>query len=249
MAKQDWIFEPTARWIRTTYAGETIADSKQAMLMIESRTELNYYFPKEGVRLDLLEESDQEEKSSDRGTRKYWNLKMGEKIIEKVAWTYEPKENRPDFSGYIALSWNAMDHWYEEEEEVFDEPRNPYYRVDTILSSRHVEVFVDGTKIADTNRPYLVFETQLPTRYYIPQEDIHFEYLTPTETQTVCPYKGFASYYNVEVNGSRYANILWTYRDPIAEAPKLKGMLAFWPEKDEHIQIFVDGKLENPKTN
>ena len=247
MAKQVWTFEPTGRWIRATLKGETITDSKRAMLMIESRGEQDYYFPVEDVRLNLLEESNDVETSGYRGARKFWNLKLGEQVIEKVAWTYEPKENRPDFNGYIAFAWNAMEHWYEEEEEVFLHPRNPYHRVDTIQSSRHVEIFVDEVKVADTTRPYLLFETSLPTRYYIPKDDVQMEHLTPTDTQTICPYKGFASYYNVKANGGTYADIVWTYPDPIPEAPKLKDTLAFWPEKDKRIQIFVGGELKEPK--
>ena len=247
MAIQPWTFEPTERWIRATLNDAIIVDSRSAMLMIESRGELDYYFPVEDVRLDLLAESDDLERSGYRGTRKFWNLRLGEQVIEKAAWTYQPKENRPDVSGYIALAWNAMDHWYEEEEEVYYHPRNPYHRVDTAPSSRHVEVFVDGVKVADTTHPYLLFETQLPTRYYVPQEDVQLQHLTPTDTQTICPYKGFASYYDVKVNGDSYADIVWTYPDPISEAPKLKGKLAFWPEKDKRIQILVDGETKDPK--
>lgn len=247
MAKQIWKFEPTERWIRATLNGETIADSKRAMLMIESTGELDYYFPVEDVRLDLFAESDEVETSGYRGTRKFWDLKLDEQVIEKAAWTYELKDKRPDFSGYIALAWKAMEHWYEEEEEVFYHPRSPYHRVDTIPSSRRVEVFVDGVKVADTTRPYLLFETNLPTRYYIPPDDVRMGYLNPTDTQTICPYKGFAGYYNVRVNGNTYTDIVWAYPDPIPEVPKIKGLLAFWPEKDKRIQIFVDGELKAPK--
>ncbi len=244
MANQSWIYEPTSRWIRASYDGKIVANSKKSMLMIESSVELDYYFPKEDIRLDLLEVSDHVE-ISDRGKRIYWNLKLGETIIEKAAWTYEKHENRPDFRGYIAITWHKMDHWHEEEEEVFDEPRNPYYRVDTIKSSRHIEVFIEGIKIADTRSPNIVFETHLPTRYYIPKEDVQLEHLIPNNTKTVCPYKGFASYYDVKINKNKYENIVWTYLNPIPEAPKLKNMLAFWPEKDKRLQIFVDGELKN----
>ena len=70
-------------------------------------------------------------------------------------------------------------------------------------------------------------------------------YLTPSETHSVCPYKGFASYYDLRVNGETYADAVWTYPDPIPEAPKLKGLLAFWPEKDKRIQIVVDGQVQS----
>ncbi len=237
------IYEPTDRWIRAAIGNETIADSKRAMLMIESQTELDYYFPPEDIHLEVFEESDEAETSDERGTRKFWDLNLGDLKIEKAAWTYKTKQNRPDFNGYIAISWKAIDHWYEEEEEIYDEPRNPYYRVDTIQSSRHVEVLVDGVKLADTKNAYMVFETYLPTRFYIPEEDVSMDSMTPTEKETVCPYKGFANYYNVKVNGNIYENIVWSYFDPIPEAPKLKNTLAFWTEKDKRIQIFVDGDL------
>ena len=242
MAKQVWKFEPTPRWVRGTLNGETIVDSKHAMLMIESPGEVDYYFPFEEVRMDLLEESDYTETSGYRGARRFWNLKVGDKVVENAAWTYEPKDKRPDFTGYLALKWKALDHWYEEEEEILLHPRNPYHRIDTVQSSRHIEVFVDGVKVADTTKPYLLFETNLPTRYYIPESDVKTECLTPSDTQTICPYKGFASYYNVNVNGEPYRDLVWTYPDPIPEAPKLKGELAFWPEKDKRVQIFVDGE-------
>ena len=243
MTKQIWQFEPTGRWLRVIFNRVTIADSKRAMLTMESRGELDYYFPIEDVRMDLLEESTYVEKSGYRGARKFWHVKVGDRMAENAAWTYEPKESRPDFTGYLAFKWKAMDHWFEEEEEVFLHPRHPYHRVDTLPSSRHVEVLVDGVKVADTTRPFLLFETGLPTRYYLPEEDVQKEYLLSSTTHSVCPYKGQARYYSVKVNGNVLQDAAWHYPDPIPEAPKLKGLVAFWPEKDRNrIQILVDGQ-------
>ncbi len=242
MARQVWKFEPTDRWVRATLGGETVADSKHARLMIESPGEVDYYFPLSDVRTDLLEPSDHSERSGYRGIRKFWHVRVGDQVAENAAWTYESKENRPDFSNYVAFRWQAMDHWYEEDEEVFYHPRNPYHRVDTIKSSRHVEVYFDDVKVADTLRPYLLFETNLPTRYYIPMEDVRTEFLRPTDLQTACPYKGFASYYDVTVKGDTFENVVWRYPDPVPEAPKLKGTVAFWAEKDKRIRIVVDGE-------
>ena len=155
---------------------------------------------------------------------------------------YAPQNGRPDFGDYVAIKWDAVDQWYEEDEEVYFHARNPYHRVDMVKSSRHVEVLVDGIKVADTKRPYLLFETSIQTRYYIPKEDVNFDYLTQSESHTICPYKGQASYYNLVVNGETYQDVVWTYPDPIPEAPKLKGQLSFWAEKDKRIQIIVDGQ-------
>ncbi len=243
MSKQLWKFGPTDRWIRATLNDETIVDSKRAILMIEHRGELDYYFPIEDVKPDVLIETDHVETSGYRGQKCFWHLQVGDTFVENAAWTYGQKDGRPDFTGLIAFDWHTFDHWYEEEEEVFYHPRNPYHRVDTIPSSRHVEVFVDGVKVADTKRPYLLFETEIPTRYYIPEANVATQFLSPTDSETMCPYKGFASYYNVTINGETYKDIVWTYPVPIPEIPKIKGLLAFWPEKDSRIQIKVDGEF------
>lgn len=234
--------EPTDRWVRVVLNGETVADSKRALLSLERPGEQDYHFPNEDVREDLLEPSYVMDGRGSRGAKRFWHLRVGDQLRENAVWTYEPKEERPDLSGYLAIKWDAVDHWYEEEEEVVHHPRNPYHRVDTVKSSRHVEVFVDGVKVADTTRPYLLFETSLKPRYYLSAEDVATEYLRPSDLHTICPYKGTASYYHLTVNGETFENVVWTYPEPIPEAPKLKDLLVFWPEKDARIEILVDGE-------
>ena len=242
MAKQVWKWEPTARWIRAERHKITVADTKNAVLVVESPGETDYYFPIDDVRMDLLEPSEYVETSGYRGTKRFWNLRVNGDIVENAAWTYDSLEKRPDFSGYLALNWGAMDHWYEEAEEVFYHPRNPFHRVDYINSTRHVEVMVAGVKVADSTQPLMVFETGLPLRVYVPDADVDMEYLTPVDSQSHCPYKGDASYYDVIVNGESYANTAWYYPTPLPESPRLKGTIAFWPEKDKRIQILIDGE-------
>ncbi|MEZ4656220.1 MAG: DUF427 domain-containing protein [Caldilineaceae bacterium] len=118
-------------------------------------------------------------------------------------------------------------------------------QLDFVTSSQRVQVLVDGVKVADTSSPLLVLEGALPTRYYIPIADVDRQYLAPVDTQTHCPYKGNARYYNVVVRGEIYDNAAWYYPDPIAAAPLLKGAIAFWPEKDPRIQVLVDEKITN----
>ena len=140
-----------------------------------------------------------------------------------------------------------MEHWFEEDEEVFVHPRDPYSRVDTLPSTRHIRVEVDGVTVADSKRPYLLFETGLPTRYYIPPEDVKMDLLQPTDSHTRCPYKGVASYWSVQVGDNIYKDIVWSYPDPIPESPKLEGLLSFYNEK---VDIFVDGVKEvRPQTH
>lgn len=244
MATQKWKFEPTHRKLRVKFNGEVIAETTSAMLMIEHAGELHYYFPQEDVNSDYLAVSDRVEKSGYKGTSTFWDVRVGDEVAEDAAWTYpETKENRPDLSGYIAFVWNKMDAWYEEDEEVFLHPRNPYHRVDSIPSSRHIKIVVDGETVAESNRPILLFETNLPTRYYLPPEDVNHDLLTPTDASSVCPYKGTASYWTVRAGGEDYENIVWGYKNPIAEQPKLENLMAFWVEKDKKIELYVDGEL------
>ena len=241
------IWEPTARHIRAELNGEVIADSTNAMLMRESPYELSYFFPLEDVKIEFLEETDFSKESRVRGPSQHWNVRVGDRVAENAAFTYPTQPaDRPDFTGYIAFDWGAMDHWYEEAEEVFVHPRDPYHRVDTVLGKRHIKVVVDGVTIAETNRPWMLFETGLPTRYYFPPEDVNMGYLEPTDLHTGCPYKGEASYWNIVVDGNVRENVVWGYLDPLPESHRLKGTLAFYNEK---LDIYVDGELEEkPRT-
>lgn len=244
MAKQKWTLEPTYRHIRVMFNDEYIADTKNALLLLDSKFESHYLFPIEDVNMDYLQKSSHETISGYKGTAVHWHVKVGHSVAENAAWAYpETKENRPNIEGYIGFVWNAMDAWYEEDEEVFLHPRNPYHRVDAIQSSRHIRVVVDGVTLADTYNPVLVFETGLPTRYYLPQSDVNMDYLQPTDLVTICPYKGFANYWNIHVNDNIYENVVWSYLDPIPELPKVKQLVAFWLEHSDSIEIYVDDEL------
>ena len=95
-------------------------------------------------------------------------------------------------------------------------------------------------------RPVLLFETGLPIRYYIPQEDIRMDLLSASRAVTHCPYKGAASYWSIKIGDEVRRNVVWGYLDPIEEIPKIKGLLSFFNEK---LDIYVDGALETrPET-
>ncbi len=232
---------PAQRLVRAAFGGEFVAESKNALLVRESGREIDYYFPEADVRQDLLV-SDEAKVTEDRGMMKNWSVKIGERTAEKAAWSYtDLPDGRPDLRGYIAFRWRAMDHWYEEAEEVFAHPRDPYHRVDTLKSSRHIQVVVNGQTVAETERPYVLLETGVIPRYYIHPEDVRMDLLTPTEKHTRCPYKGEASYWTLKVGETVYPDIVWSYLDPLPECPKIKGLLAFYNEK---VEIYVDGERE-----
>ena len=81
--------------------------------------------------------------------------------------------------------------------------RDPFKTVDTRHSSRRVEIEVAGMTVADSTRSVMLFETYLPTRYYLPREDVRMDLLAPTDTASVCAYKGHARYWSAYVGGHR----------------------------------------------
>ena len=100
-------------------------------------------------------------------------------------------------------------------------------------SSAHVEVAVNGTKVAESDRPVLLDETGLPTRYYLRREDVRAELLRPTNFQTTCPFKGQASYWSLQLEGETFDGIAWSYETPIAGAEAIAGLICFYPERVE----------------
>jgi len=141
--------------------------------------------------------------------------------------------------GHLAFYWDRMDAWFEEEEEIFVHPRNPYVRVDVLESTRRVKVLLGGAVLAETRRPRLLFETGRPMRCYLPKEDVRMDLLSPSGTRTRCPYKGAASYWSAEAGGKRAEDIAWSYEEPIPECPRIRGLISFYPERVD--SLLVDG--------
>ena len=244
--KMTAVWEPTYRRVKVEFNGEVIAETHNGMLMIESPYEIHYYFPQEDVRTEFLVDNGVINESKYKGNAQVFSVKVGDKVADDAAWTYpDTKEKRPDMRGYYAFDWHKMDAWYEENEEIIGHPRNPYHRVDTIQSDRHIRIEVEGITVAESTRPVLLFETGLPTRYYIPKDDVTVE-TTPTETHTICPYKGVADYWQFEIDGKDYQDLIWGYHQPFNESLKIKDLVAFY---DEKVDVYVDGELQDrPRT-
>src|SRR5262249_39178570 len=123
------------------------------------------------------------------------------------------------------------------DDEIFVHARDPYKRVDVVNSARPVEVVVGGEVVARTTRARFLYETRLPTRYYIPPADVRMELLTPSDTVTAWPYKGTARYWSVRIGEQAFPDIVWSYPEPIAECPKIKGYLCFFNEQVDEIRL------------
>ena len=213
----DLTYYPISRWIRGMRGQDAIVDSRRAVLVWEPGKKVPIYaFPREDVAL-----------------------------ASGGATTFPARGSAdPDLDGYITIPWDSLDHWFEEDEEVFVHPRDPFVRVDALKSSRHVRVERDGHLLAESDAPILVFETGLPTRYYLPERDVDQSMLADSDLQTGCPYKGSASYRDVLLDGRRHPGLFWYYQAPFREVSAVKGYLAPY---NERVDLIIDGhRQERP---
>jgi uncharacterized protein (DUF427 family) len=230
--------EQTSKRVRAMANGRTVADTLRPLLVVEGYAAV-YYFPPQDVRTDLLESTNHRTECPHRGVAQYWTVKADGRQADRVAWRYdEPPDKRADpLAGRFAFDWDGMDHWFEEDEEIFGHPRDPRHRVDVRASSRRVRVAFAGEEVVRTQRALLVFETDMPTRYYVPVADVRMDLLRPTRTTTTCPYKGQASYWSLAVGDRRAEDAAWAYMDPLPEQPRLRDHLCFYPEKVDALEV------------
>jgi uncharacterized protein (DUF427 family) len=234
--------EPTEKRVRALLGDRAVIDSTRAVLVWEPRRVVpSYAVPAGDIDAELVPAAGRPETGEHpllhpgipfavhSAGGEPLTLRAGGQVREEAAF----RLGDPDLSGYVLLDFRAFDRWYEEDEELIAHPRDPYHRVDVRHGSRAVRVQRDGRLLAESTRPTLVFETHLPTRFYLPRADIRAE-LLPSDRITYCPYKGRASYWSVPGR----ADIAWTYQQPLPDAVQLAGLVAFF---DELVDVTVDG--------
>ncbi len=231
------------RWIRGTRRGHVVVDSRDSVFVWENEYYPAWYFPADDVAADLRPTGSVFD--SDRGVGTRYDLVVDDEVVADAAWRHLDSPVA-DLRGRVRIGWDAVDSWFEEDVEVFVHPRSPEVRVDVLPSSRHVRVTIDGEVVADSVRSSILYEARLPPRHYIPKSDVRMDLLTPTETTSACPYKGFASYWSVTVGGVSHADLAWGYRTPLPESEGVAGLVCFYNEK---VDIEVDGEpIGRPST-
>lgn len=250
-------FEPTAKLVSATVDGRTVLSTARARLVWEPGRVVPYYAVPESDLAVELEPSPAAE-VEDPG---FVTLPDGTRIVIPGRFDYHTTDGEvltictasrelpgaafrpadPDLAGYVVLDFDALDEWYEEDERIVAHPRDPFSRIDLRQSSRRVRVEVDGTVLADSIRPLLLFETGLPVRRYLPPADVRLDLMQPTPNRSLCAYKGEASYWSFAG-----ADVAWTYERPLPDSAQLTGLVCFL---DEHVQTYVDGeRQEQPQS-
>jgi uncharacterized protein (DUF427 family) len=237
--------ETGAKRVRAYLGGEVVADTTRPVLVWEVPYYPTYYLPLADVGAEFLEADGGVAHSPSRGDGRTLTVTAGSKVAQAAALRYEDSPIE-ELRELIRLDWDSMDAWFEEDEQVFTHPRDPYTRVDILPSSRHVRVSVEGVTVAESTSPRLLFETGLPARYYLPKTHVRLDLLIPTDTVSHCPYKGQAEYWSARAGETIHEDLAWSYRTPLPESQKIAGLIAFYNEK---LDVYLDGELqERPST-
>jgi uncharacterized protein (DUF427 family) len=226
--------------VRAYLNGQLVVDASHPTLVWESPRYPTYYFRLDDIRAELTPTGGVR-RSPSRGDGTLYDVVVPGSTARAAALRHlgSPIEVLRDL---VRLDWGALTEWFEEDEVVYTHARDPFTRVDILASSRHVRVEVDGMVVADSHAPRLLFETGLPTRYYLPLTDVRLDVLHPSSSESYCPYKGVASYLSLEADGSTMADLAWMYRTPLPESQKIAGLVSFNPETAD---IYVDDVLQD----
>ncbi|WP_456858314.1 DUF427 domain-containing protein [Geodermatophilus sp. SYSU D00691] len=235
--------EPVPRRIRAWLGGTPVLDTTAARYVWEWPYYPQFYVPLADVAAGVLEDEGVVERRR-LGTARRYGVRAGGQHRPGAAWV--PAEG--ELSDCVHVDWAALDAWFEEDEQVFVHPRNPYSRVDALRSTRTVRVELDGVLLAESSSPVLVFETGLPTRYYLPRTALQLDALEPSDTVTECPYKGRTSaYWSVRIGDRLHRDLAWSYDFPTRQLLPIAGLVAFYNEK---VDLVVDGRpLDRPRTH
>ncbi|MEA5454824.1 DUF427 domain-containing protein [Sinomonas sp. JGH33] len=228
-------YEPIASRIRAEAAGRVVVDSRRAVLVWEAQRIIPAYgVPPEDIAAELVPAEPMVHEPSSafgrhHGPGQDFTIRLPGRELTEAAF----RPDDPELSEYLVLDFAAFDRWWEDEEAVEGHPRDPFHRVDARLGSQRVRVEYDGVILAETVKPVFVYETMIRVRTYFPRDDVDLALLERTDHQTICPYKGRASYWSVRGAGAQGQNIAWSYEDPLPDSSQIKGLIAFYDERTD----------------
>ena len=244
-------YQPTPKRIRICLGGEPVADTGEAVLVWEPRRVVpTYAVPRSALTAQLvpaggdvgddeipgfLDPSVPFTAHTCPGTA--FDVIAGEETGAAAA--FQPDD--PELTDYVILDFATFE-WREEDEPIVAHPHDPFHRIDVRRSRRRIRIELDGKLLAESCSPMLLFETGLPTRRYLPREDV-LAVLDVSDTVTYCAYKGRATYYSLPGGP---ADVAWAYHEPLIEAVPVRDHICFF---DERVDVFVDGdRMARPRT-
>ena len=228
--------EPLRRRLRAELGGRTVVQSDDAVLLFEPGRYPVAYFPRADFAAGALRATDHRTQHPELGETAWFEVAGGTRHAARGAWEHVALPGHAGIlAGKVALAWRAMDAFYEEDDRVLGHAADPYHRIDIRHSSRHLVARAGDRVVADTASPLVLYESGFAPRWYVPRADVVDDALTAVDLHTFCPYKGIASYYDVE--GVRHA--AWSYRAPFDDMAAIGDLVSFEPDR---VEVTLDGE-------
>jgi uncharacterized protein (DUF427 family) len=248
-------YEPVVQRIRVSRGERVVAETTGAVLVWEPRRIVpSYAVPRADLRAEVVELDRTADDPAEAppvlrpgrfaphlAPGRVVSLRLDEETLDEVGYTFDD----PALADQVLLDW-APFTWVEEASSMTAHAQDPFKRIKTLPSDRHVQVSFEGQLLADSRRAVLLLETGLPPRWYLPADDVAMALLEPSDHHTLCAYKGRASYWSLteSVPGhERGRNLAWFYPDPLHDALPVKDLVCFWVERTE---LSIDG-VEVPR--
>lgn len=234
------LMHPFPRRVRAEFAGRTVLDTRDGVLVHETNLLPRLYVPEQDIDQSLFVPSAHTTHCPFKGVATYRTLRVGDRVVENALWAYlDPLPEAGWLAGHASLYWEAADAWFDEDEQVFGHLTDPFTRVDVRPTSRHVQVWAGEALVAESRHPLVLTETGLPPRWYLSPDDVRVP-LEPSATRTRCPYKGEASYFSVRLaDGRELTDAAWSYPDPLPESARIASRLSFLHDE---LTTLVDGE-------
>ncbi|KAL9613195.1 MAG: hypothetical protein Q9167_002272 [Letrouitia subvulpina] len=153
--------EKTSRRVRSIFDRIWIFDTTQARHVWEHPYYPQYYVPSQVVTPGLLSKNDPVDKD---GSAFFATLKGSTKSTDRVL-VFE----KGALEGLVRFEFSALDSWYEEDQPIYQHPKDPYKRIDILPSTRKITVKIDDVVIAESTLNMFLFETMLRARFYMPK--------------------------------------------------------------------------------
>jgi uncharacterized protein (DUF427 family) len=228
--------EPLRRRMRAELGGRTVVQTDDAVLLFEPGRYPVAYFPAADFAEGALRPGEHRTTHPQLGETAWYEVVGDTRTAARGAWQHVAlPEQAAVLEGKVALAWRAMDAFYEEDDRILGHAADPYHRIDIRHSSRHLVVRAGDRVVADTTSPVVLFESGFAPRWYVPRADVVADALAPNELQTFCPYKGIASYYDVDAT----QNAAWSYRAPFEDMAAIGELISFEPDR---VEVTLDGE-------
>jgi uncharacterized protein (DUF427 family) len=220
--------EPLRRRLRADLGGGTVVQSDHAVLLFEPGRYPGRLLPADRLRRwrAAAEQAPQRTPGPRRDRLVRGHRRRAPGAARRLA-ACRAARHAAILERKVALAWRAMDGFYEEDDRILGHAADPYHRIDIRRTSRRLVVRAGDRVVADTASPLVLYESGFAPRWYVPRSDVVAEALVFAQLQTFCPYKGIASFYDID--GIRQA--AWSYHAPYDEMAVIGDLVSLEPDK------------------